>query len=111
MAKVGSLPPGTNMHPLLKRSKSVSNHVASRPAPWRLVAVVIEQRPLLFGIQLAFTPPIFSCPVDRLRPTGSVRLVKVPAEPLAVWDSTHDASGRLIADRSKSEEATEYFKV
>lgn len=39
------------------------------------------------------------------------RLVKVPAEQLAVWDSTHDASGGLIADRSEKEEGTKDFKV
>ena len=31
------------------------------------------------------------------------RLVKVPAENLALWDSTHDASGRLVGGRSEGE--------
>ena len=41
------------------------------------------------------------------------RLVKVPDDQLAVWDSTHDPAGRKVADRSESEkeESTEKFKV
>ena len=48
------------------------------------------------------------------------RLVKVSTEQLAEWDSTHDASGALIADQSEKEngieqsekeEKTETFKV
>lgn len=38
-------------------------------------------------------------------------LVKVPAEQLATWDSTHDASGRLIADRSEKQNGIEVLKV
>lgn len=39
------------------------------------------------------------------------RLVKVPIDQLAVWNSTHDASGGLIVDRSEKEEGTEDLKV
>ncbi len=39
------------------------------------------------------------------------RLVKVPVEQLATWDSTHEASGRLVADRSEKEDGVEAFKV
>ncbi|CAD6579529.1 MAG: hypothetical protein ASARMPRED_009173 [Alectoria sarmentosa] len=39
------------------------------------------------------------------------RLVKVPTEQLALWESTHDHSGRLIVDQSEKEERTEIFKV
>ncbi|CAF9912372.1 MAG: hypothetical protein ALECFALPRED_008100 [Alectoria fallacina] len=39
------------------------------------------------------------------------RLVKVPTERLAIWESTHDPSGRLIVDRSEKEERTEILKV
>ncbi|CAF9914569.1 hypothetical protein IMSHALPRED_001946 [Imshaugia aleurites] len=39
------------------------------------------------------------------------KLVKVPAEQLAVWDSTHDASGRLVADRSEKEDVAQDIKV
>ena len=35
------------------------------------------------------------------------RLVKVPVEKLAAWDSAHDASGRLIADQNEKEEQEE----
>ena len=39
------------------------------------------------------------------------KLVKVPAEQLAVWDSTHDVSGRLVADRSEKEDGAQDIKV
>lgn len=39
------------------------------------------------------------------------RLVKVPTEQLAIWESTHDPSGRLIVDQSEKEERTEILKV
>lgn len=39
------------------------------------------------------------------------RLVKVPTEQLATWDSTHDASGRLVTDRSEKEDITKHLKV
>lgn len=39
------------------------------------------------------------------------RLVKVPVEKLAVWDSMHDASGRLITDQSEKEGGSEDYKM
>ena len=38
------------------------------------------------------------------------RLVKVPNQEIAVWDSTHDASGRLFASTSEKGEGAEIFK-
>ena len=45
------------------------------------------------------------------RSAATHRLVKVPAEEVAQWDSTHDASGRLITDRNEKEDVPEYLKV
>lgn len=39
------------------------------------------------------------------------KLVKVPTEQLAIWDSSHDASGRQTADRSEKGEGSEILKV
>ena len=39
------------------------------------------------------------------------RLVKVPAEEIGIWDSTHDASGGIVADRSEKKEGTENLNV
>lgn len=41
---------------------------------------------------------------------ASHKLVKVPAEQLAIWDSTHDASGRLVIDHNEKEEGMSHFK-
>ena len=38
------------------------------------------------------------------------RLVKVPNQEIAIWDSTHDASGRLFASANEKEEGAETFK-
>ena len=38
------------------------------------------------------------------------RLVKVPNQEIVIWDSTHDASGRLFASPSEKEEGAVTFK-
>ena len=39
------------------------------------------------------------------------RLVKVPTQRLAAWDSAHDASGRLIEDQSEKKRDIDDFKA
>ena len=39
------------------------------------------------------------------------RLVKVPTEQLAIWDGTHDASGRLMGEGSEKGEGGEDVKA
>ena len=38
-------------------------------------------------------------------------LVKVPVAQLAIWDSTHDVSGRATSDSNEKEEGTDFFKA
>ena len=39
------------------------------------------------------------------------RLVKVSTQQLAVWNSAHDASGRLIEEQSEKKRDTDDFKA